>query len=327
MTLNGAQNKDTVTVVIPNWNGMAYLGDCLASLRRQTMKNFRVIMIDNGSEDGSVDYVRENFPEVHVRAFHRNTGFCKAVNEGIGLAKTPYVILLNNDTVCDERFVEKLYEAVDGREDVFSAASRMMQMDDPALIDDAGDYYCALGWAFADGRGLPAEKRMKKRKVFAACAGAAIYRKDLLISLGGFDENHFAYLEDIDIGWRAMRSGYVNIYEPDAVVCHAGSASTGSAYNPFKTKLAAQNSVYIIRKNMPVWQILLNLPLLAAGFLIKTLFFVRKGLAREYLKGLACGFGKSFSYDGRYTGKTSFKTLIKIQGCLLWACGRRFRQK
>ena len=327
MTPNRADKTDKVTVVIPNWNGMAFLEDCLSSLRRQTMKDFRTIVIDNGSDDGSVDYIREHFPEVCIRAFHRNNGFCKAVNEGIHLAKSPYVILLNNDTVCDERFVEKLYEAVDGREEVFSAASRMMQMDKPDLIDDAGDYYCALGWAFADGRGLPGSKRMKRRQVFAACAGAAIYRRDLLCGLRGFDERHFAYLEDIDIGWRALRAGYVNIYEPDAVVRHAGSASTGSAYNPFKTKLAAANSVYIIRKNMPAWQILLNLPFLAAGFMIKTLFFVRKGLAGEYLKGLAAGFGLSASYDGRYTVKTSFKTLLKIQGSMILSCGRRFLQK
>ena len=324
MTLTGAENTDKVTVVIPNWNGMAYLENCLLSLQDQTMKDFGIILIDNGSEDGSVDFVRERFPAVRIRAFHRNTGFCRAVNEGIRLCGTPYVILLNNDTVCDRHFVEKLYEAISEREDTFSVASRMMQMDDPGRIDDAGDFYCAFGWAFADGRGLDASRRARPRKVFASCAGAAIYRTDLVIELGMFDERHFAYLEDIDIGWRALRAGYVNRYEPGAAVLHAGSATTGSAYNPFKTKLAAANSVYIIRKNMPVWQIVLDLPLILAGFMVKTVFFLRKGLAGEYLAGLLRGLKLSAAYDGSYAGENDLLTLLKIQGSMLLACVRRF---
>ncbi len=317
---------DTATVVIPNWNGMAYLEGCLTSLENQSMRRFRVIMIDNGSTDGSVEYVREHFPDVRIRAFHSNTGFCRAVNEGIALAETPYVILLNNDTVCDEHFVEKLCEAMDRQPEAFSCAARMMQLKEPGLIDDAGDFYCALGWAFADGHGLAAEKRMKRRRIFAACAGAAIYRRDLLEKLGLFDERQFAYLEDIDIGWRALRSGYSNWYEPEAVVFHAGSATTGSAYNPFKTSLAARNSIYIIRKNMARWQILLNLPFLLAGFAVKTIFFVRKGLGKSYLSGLRDGFKLSRSYDGPEPGESPARTLLKIQAGMLAGIWLRLRQ-
>ncbi len=317
---------DTATVVIPNWNGMAYLEGCLTSLENQSMRRFRVIMIDNGSTDGSVEYVRKHFPDVRIRAFHSNTGFCRAVNEGIALAETPYVILLNNDTVCDEHFVEKLCEAMDRQPEAFSCAARMMQLKDPGLIDDAGDFYCALGWAFADGHGLAAEKRMKRRRIFAACAGAAIYRRNLLEKLGLFDERQFAYLEDIDIGWRALRSGYSNWYEPEAVVFHAGSATTGSAYNPFKTSLAARNSIYIIRKNMARWQILLNLPFLLAGFAVKTIFFVRKGLGKSYLSGLRDGFKLSRSYDGPEPGESPARTLLKIQAGMLAGIWLRLRQ-
>ena len=277
------------TIVIPNWNGMKYLQGCLDSLRAQTQQNFRILMIDNGSEDGSLDFVRSNYPEIRIRAFHRNTGFCRAVNEGIRLSTTPFVILLNNDTVCAPDFVKEMLAGIKRHEKAFSCSARMMQMHAADKIDDAGDLYCALGWAFADGKGLPAGDRMKEHPVFSSCGGAAIYRRDVFEKIGLFDERHFAYLEDVDIGFRAKRAGYENWYLPKAEVLHAGSAASGSRYNAFKTRLTSRNSIYLIRKNMPVWQILLNLPLLAAGFLIKTLFFTRLGLGGLYIRGLAEG--------------------------------------
>ena len=188
------------TVVIPNLNGMAYLEGCLSSLRRQTTQDFETILIDNGSTDGSVEYVKQHFPEVKIRSFSENTGFCRAVNEGIRLSDAPYVILLNNDTVCDKRFVEELLLAMKKRPRCFSCAAKMVQLKNPKLLDGAGDYYCALGWAFADGKGKPVESRKRERRIFAACAGAAIYRRELFAQIGLFDEKHFAYLEDMDVG-------------------------------------------------------------------------------------------------------------------------------
>ncbi len=113
------------------------------------------------------------------------------------------------------------------------------------------------------------------------------------------DENHFAYLEDIDLGYRARIYGYDNIYIPTAVVSHAGSGSTGSRYNKFKVDLTSRNSVYLIYKNMPLPQILLNFPFLLAGFGIKALFFLRKGYGRTYLKGCQKGIRLCASREGR----------------------------
>ena len=108
--------------------------------------------------------------------------------------------------------------------------------------------------------------------------------------IGLMDETHFAYLEDIDIGYRARIHGYVNLYIPEAVVFHAGSGASGSRHNAFKASLASRNSIYLIYKNMPLLQILINLPFLTAGYMVKTVFFVRKGLGAAYLKGLRQGF-------------------------------------
>lgn len=282
------------TVVIPNLNGMRYLGPCLDSLARQTRQDFSVMLIDNGSQDESVEFVRTRYPEVTVRRFDTNKGFCAAVNEGIRLTATPYVILLNNDTVCEETFVEELVRAMEtpsrrSPAELFSCAAKIVRMDVPDVMDDAGDYYCALGWAYAMGKGKPAADYVRKREIFSSCAAAAIYRRDVFDEIGLFDETHFAYLEDTDIGYRARIAGYRNYYAPKAVVRHVGSATSGSTYNAFKVRYSSRNNIYLIYKNMPWAQIILNLPLLLPGFLIKILFFAAKGFLREYVSGLVEG--------------------------------------
>ena len=254
---------------------------------------------DNGSTDGSRELVQEKFPKVRLISLDRNYGFCRAVNRGMEASETTYVILLNNDTEAQPGFVKALEKAMDGDERVFSGAARMVRMDAPSRIDDAGDYYCALGWAFAAGRDKPAENYDAPREIFSACGGACIYRRRILQKIGMLDENHFAYLEDVDLGYRARLYGFRNLYVPGAVVRHAGSASSGSRYNAFKAELTARNSVYLAYKNMPPGQMLLNLPFLLAGFLIKQLFFLKKGLGKSWWKGLVKGIGLCRSPEGK----------------------------
>lgn len=302
-----------VTVIIPNLNGMSYLGGCLSSLQDQSLGEFDIILVDNGSTDGSVEYVREQFPQVKIRRFRKNTGFCHAVNTGIRMSHTPYVILLNNDTVCDRHFVRELLEAIRRHPRRFSCAAKMVQMKQPGMLDDGGDYYCALGWAFAWGKGKPVFSCSRERKIFAACAGAAIYRREALERTGLFDERHFAYLEDIDLGYRARILGYENWFVPGAVVYHLGSATSGSAYNEFKVSLASRNSVYLIWKNMPTPQILLNSPFLLAGFLIKGAFFVRRGFGRQYGAGLVKGLRYCRGENRVVFQRKNLKHYIRIQ--------------
>lgn len=292
-------DKIRSTIIIPNYNGIKYIENCLVSLADEPA---RVMVVDNGSSDGSREVVEERFPGVRVIALDKNYGFCGAVNRGIeesGEDKTPYVILLNNDTVVESGFVRALEQALDRDEKVFSGAARMVNMFHPELIDDAGDYYCALGWAFAAGKDKPAADYRSLREIFSACGGACIYRRSILEKIGLLDENHFAYLEDVDIGYRARIHGYRNFYVPEAVVRHAGSGVSGSRHNAFKVKLSAKNSVYLIYKNMPPVQIFFNLPFLLAGFLIKTLFFLKKGLVKSWFQGTAEGLRLCRSPQGK----------------------------
>lgn len=286
------------TVVIPNYNGIKYIENCLQSLEQGTVIP-DIIVVDNGSSDGSLLLVKEKFPNVKIIEFAENTGFCKAVNAGIKASYTEYVLLLNNDTVADREMVRFLEAELDSDPKAFSAAARMISLHDPDKLDSAGDFYCALGWAFSRGKDKPTDSYLRAVRIFSACAGAALYRRQVFDRIGYFDENHFAYLEDMDIGYRANIYGYHNKYAPDAKVYHAGSAVSGSRHNEFKVNLSSRNSVYLIYKNMPFLQILLNLPFLILGYLIKFLFFTIKGMGGVYLKGVGKGIRLSCSPKGR----------------------------
>lgn len=289
------------TVIIPNYNGIRFMKECLESLFAQDfpLSMYRIIVVDNGSTDGSRQLIEDAFPEVSLIALPSNTGFCHAVNVGIEAAQTPYVILLNNDTKVCPGFVRRLVDAIGAKPEAFAVSASMRMWDRPELLDDAGDRYCALGWAYARGKGQSAARYDSPAEIFSACGGAAIYRKNILEKIGLFDERHFAYLEDLDIGYRARIHGYRSYYEPQAEVIHYGSASSGSRYNEWKTGLASANSIYVIAKNMPLLQWVWNLPFLLPGFLVKFLFFCRKRMGILYLKGLLEGLKKSLSREGR----------------------------
>lgn len=316
------------TVIVPNYNGKKFLSDCFLSLQKCEPADFAVVMVDNGSTDESVDFVKQNYPKVQVIELRENTGFSGAVNAGLRSIETEYAILLNNDTKVEPSFVGSLEKAMDADQRLFSVSAKMVSMQQPELIDGTGDLYCALGWAFAVGKGKKTDVScLKKAHVFSACAGAAIYRTKLVKQLGYFDEAHFAYLEDVDIGYRAKIYGYRNAYEPLSVCYHAGSGFSGSRYNDFKIALSSKNSIYLIYKNMPFLQIVLNLPFLLLGFAIKVLFFAVKGHGFTYLKGLLKGIRYCFTKEAQRK-KTFFSmknivnyTIIQFQ--LWWNMVRR----
>ena len=288
------------TIVIPNYNGIVYLEKCLCSILADTADHpARILVIDNGSLDGSAE-IAEAMDGVEVIRMGENTGFCKAVNTGIKASDTQYIILLNNDLTVECGFTAAMERALERDEKAFSAGAQMRMMHEPDRIDSAGDYYCALGWAYGYGKGKKICGRYTSpRRIFAACGGAAIYRKSILDEIGLFDERHYAYLEDVDIGYRARIYGYRNLYAPEAIVYHAGSGASGSKYNAFKVNLSSANSICLIVKNMPPLQVLINLPFLIVGFGIKLLFFWRKGFGRIYLGGLKRGFRIYYREGGK----------------------------
>lgn len=276
-----------VTIIIPNYNGLHFMEPCMRALERQTCQEFELLVVDNGSSDGSVDWLKEHdIPSIFLE---ENTGFSGAVNVGIRAAKTPYVILLNNDTEAEPEYVEELVKAIEQSDRIFSVSPKMVQMYHKELIDDAGDMYSIMGWAYQRGVGQEVERYKKPCHIFSACAGAAIYRRKVFEEIGYFDEMHFAYLEDIDVGYRAKIAGYYNRYCPQAVVYHVGSGTSGSKYNSFKVKLAARNNIYLNYKNMPFWQLVINALPILAGIAVKYFFFKKRGFEKDYAAGIAEG--------------------------------------
>ena len=276
------------TVVIPNYNGMKYLPQCIEALRKQTVSCFDILVVENGSSDGSAEWLEAS--QVPMLKEEENLGFAGGVNAGIRACTSPYVILLNNDTEVFPDFVEALIRGLEAHPRLFAVSARMLQTGDRSRMDDAGDGISLFGWAWQRGNGQPAAEHEKACDIFSACGGAAIYRRAALEETGLFDEAHFAYLEDIDLSWRAWLYGWFIRYCPEAKVYHYGSATSGSKYNEFKVHLSARNHIWLMYKNQPDWQLLLNAPWLAAGLIIKACFFAAKGMFPAWLKGTAEGF-------------------------------------
>ena len=276
-----------VTVIIPNFNGMAFLPGCIESLRRQSFRQFDILVVDNGSSDGSAEWLEEQ--GIRTLRLAENQGFAGGVNRGIEACDSEYVILLNNDTQVLDGFVSELVRGIEESERLFSVGAMMIRADDHTKIDSAGDGLTVLGWAYQRGADQDVTMHLSERDVFATCAGAAIYRKRILDEIWLFDEMHFAYLEDIDICYRARLAGYFSRYCPTARVYHLGSATTGSKYNPFKVRISARNNVYLMYKNQSDIQLALNAPAIAAGCLIKAAFFLKKGFLKDYISGIREG--------------------------------------
>lgn len=203
--------REEVSIVIPNFNGRKYLEGCLKSLDRQKMKQFEVILVDNGSTDGSSQWALAQYPQIKIIQFSENTGFCKAVNEGIKAAETPYVLLLNNDMEVKENFVSEMLAAIKRHKKAFACQAKMVSFYDRSLIDDAGNYYCALGWAFARGKAGWKIIIRKRRKSLPAAEGPPFTGKNYLTGLDILMKSTLPIWKiwtlDIGPGFSAIRTG------------------------------------------------------------------------------------------------------------------------
>ena len=280
-----------VSVVTPNYNGEKFLKTFLDSLNEDSEYIGEVIIIDNGSSDGSVGYLKNNsynFPLVLIEN-SENLGFAPAVNQGILKAKNELIFSINNDTEIKKGTIKALIDLINSSDEIFSVQAKMLQYNNKELIDDVGDEYNLLAWTKKTGENHHSNEYSEVKEIFSSCAGAAMYKKSILDEIGLFDNNFFAYMEDVDLALRSKINGYKNLLCPEAIVYHIGSATSGSRYNEFKVKLAARNNVWVVYKNLPIPLKIINFIFLFIGFLIKYLFFVKKGFGSTYLSGIREG--------------------------------------
>lgn len=236
-----------ITVIIPNWNGKKLLEECLKSLKSQTLKDFSIIIVDNGSTDDSVDLIEKNYPEIKIIKLNKNHGFAYACNCGAKYSKTKYIALLNNDAIADKNWLKNLLIEIEKNKDIGSCSSKMIKYFNRNIIDNCGHKFSLTGNVDI-GIGKNINKFNNKKEIFGVCGGAAIYLRKAFIKVNGFDTLFHSYIEDFDINYRIRLLGYKSFYVPNAIVYHKG-AQTFSMYSKKHSYYCSRNMWFSLIKN------------------------------------------------------------------------------
>ena len=271
-----------ISVVILNFNGKRYLEDCLTSVLSQTFRDFEVIIVDNGSSDGSAEYLGTNYPWVKVVKNTRNLGFAEGTNTGIRQAKGEYILTLNNDTQMDNRFLECLERVMKSDKSVGMCAPKMLFCD--GRINSVGICLSRSGAAWDRGMSEPDKGQYNSQEeVFGPCAGAALYRKKMLEEIGLFDEDFFLYMEDVDLAFRGRLAGWKCLYVPDAKVHHVYGGTTGFG-SDLSVYYGNRNILWYVAKDFPGKLLIKSLPWIIGRSLAVVPYYARMGKGRIILK-------------------------------------------
>lgn len=274
-----ASTHPEVSIVIVTWNSAKHLPRCLACLRAQTFQDFELILVDNGSTDGTAEGIQEKHPDLDIKviALEKNLGFATANNLGARMARGKWLVLLNADAFPEPDWLEKLLSAARENPEFTFFSSRQIQFDKPDLLDGAGDSYHVSGLAWRRYYNHNRQKYgTRPEEVFGACAAAALYKRECFLTVNGFDEDYFSYFEDVDLSFRLRLAGGRCLYVPQATVHHVGSASSGKM-SDFVIYHGHRNLEWTYLKNMPWPLLLLYLPLHIAMGLYFLISFTLKG--------------------------------------------------
>lgn len=269
-----------VCVIVVAYNAGAYLARCIDALRRQHWTDFEAIIVDNGSTDGAVQGLGPLSAPFRLLATGRNLGFAAANNRGAAATTAPWIVLLNPDAIAAPDWLERLMAATRAHPDIAMFGSTQIQLDDEARWDGLGDVYHASGIVWRGGFGQPVTDPAPGGEVFSPCAAAALYRHEDFRAAGGFDERFFCYVEDIDLAFRLRLQGQRALQVADAVVRHAGSATTGRS-SDFTLFHGWRNRSWVFVKNMPgplFWPLL---PLHLSALALLLLLSLRPGSATK----------------------------------------------
>jgi GT2 family glycosyltransferase len=241
--------RPLLSIIIPHYNAKAFLGPCLEALERQSYSCLEVILVDNGSSDGSVELTRHSYPKVKIVELGQNLGLTGAINRGVAQASGEIVVALNNDTEVAPGWAQALVDALQAYPDAGIVASKMLLFNQRDKLHSAGDGFGTDGIPI--NRGVWQQDTGQYDSdcyIFGGCGGAVAYRRDMLADIGLFDEELFMYLEDVDLNWRAQLAGYRAVFAPRAVVYHHLSASGGGMVASYYT---GRNTIFVLAKDLP----------------------------------------------------------------------------
>jgi GT2 family glycosyltransferase len=249
----GNEKHPRVSVIIVNWNGLHHLPVCLESLKTQSFDDFEVVVVDNGSVDGSIEFLKREHPWVKTVPLEQNTGFARGNNVGFENCTGDYIVTLNNDTRVDKNWLAALVKVADEHPEVGMVGSRICSFDNPDILDSLGVKICLDGMS----RGAFRNQSFSELKVSGTLeillpsACAALYKRRMLEEIGFFDEDFFAYCEDTDLGLRGRISGWEALLNTEAIVYHKYS-QTGGGFSPFKLYLVERNHYWVVLRNFPL---------------------------------------------------------------------------
>lgn len=242
-----------VSIIIPTYNGKKYLKTCFDSIYCSSFDNFEIILVDDGSNDGTVQFVKENYPKIKIATLKTNQGFCKAVNTGIKIAQGKFIALLNNDTKVDPSWLSEMYDIAEKDKRIGMVAPKVLLFYEKNLIDSAGLYQNEKGNVFQRGfKEKDIGQYDKIEEADGACAGAVLINRKMLEQIGLFPEEFFMFCDDVDLSLRAKRCGWKIIYTPSAIVYHVHSA-TSVKIPSFKAYYLERNEYAYRFRNLDGW--------------------------------------------------------------------------
>ena len=273
-----------VSVLIVNWNSGALLVECLRHLMAQTVHPVQVLIVDNASSDTSVDAVGD-LENVSVLRVDINLGFAAGNNLALAECDSEYIALLNPDAFPEPEWLENLLAAASSNPDVAAFGSRQLQQSNHDYLDGTGDAYHMSGLIWRERHGRKQQPSdLNQREIFSPCAAAALYRRQAVVDVGGFDEDFFCYVEDVDLGFRLRLADYRAMYVPGAIVHHVGSATTGGQHSDFAVYHGHRNLVWAYLRNMPGILFWTLLPLHLMMNIAVIILFSTRGQARVILQ-------------------------------------------
>ena len=250
--MHAQTNRPLISVVIPNYDGARFLETCLQSLIRQTYPRVEILVVDNSSRDSSIEIVRRIAPQARILQLESNLGFAAAVNRGVQAASGEWIAVLNNDTEAAPAWLSECAAAISRHPEASFLACRILDFQQRDRIFSAGDCFLRAGIGYRRGQEqADSDQFQQEIPIFAACGCAALYRKTVIEQANGYDEQFFAYLEDVELGLRLQASGMRGYYIPSAIVYHVGSGTSGGEFAPFAVRLRTRNAILLLIKSVP----------------------------------------------------------------------------